>query len=144
MSDHLSDIKFGDAGTYQWGEPMLATDRKMCDVDTYVRDAAVSGIKVAPEYVNRMIPKDTDLNEVFTPRSDVSVYCLNVFPGSDDVKLYERIMQEVSSGDAFIDSIDKHPTENGFVILLVVDRTRMVFRKDSYNELFPPMEMKHE
>jgi hypothetical protein len=97
----------------------------------------VSGIRVDEEYRDRQIPQGTDLNTIFIPVPEVSVYCLNLSPGSEDIEVYQNILQEVASGDAILESQDKHPTENGFVVLLTINRARMVFRKKSYNEDFP-------
>lgn len=111
--------------------------RPLSDVDVYVRDGFVSGIRVGDDYRDRQIPRDTDLNTVFMPVPDVSVYCLSLYPGSPDISIYQQILQEVAKGDAILESQDKHPTDNGFVILMTVNRARMVFRKNSYNEDFP-------
>lgn len=111
--------------------------RPLSDVDVYVRDGFVAGVRVDDEYRDRQIPQDTDLSTIFTPVPDVSVYCLSLCPGSADIELYQSILQEVASGDAILESQDKHPTEHGFVVLLTVNRARMVFRKSSYNEDFP-------
>ena len=111
--------------------------RPLSDVDVYVRDGFVAGIRVDEDYRDRQIPQDTDLNNIFTPVPNVSVYCLNLSPGSKDIEVYQSILQEVASGDAILESQDKHPTNDGFVVLLTINRARMVFRKKSYNEDFP-------
>ena len=133
----LSDITFGSPDLVS--NPLLSPNaqRRYTDVDAYVRDGVYAGVKVAEDCRDRLIPKDTDLGDVFRPVSDVSVYCLDIYPQSPDIETYQQIMQEVYTGDAFIDSIDKHPTDKGFVILLVINRAKMVFRKDTYKELFP-------
>ena len=135
--NNIVDIPFGGMGIPNQLFDDIRTRRQFSDVDTYVRDGVYNGIKVSDECRDRLIPKDTDLGDVFTPVSDVSVYCLHVYPESPDILKYQEIMQSVYTGDAFIDSIDKHPTDKGFVVMLVVNRARMVFRKDTYNELFP-------
>ena len=120
-----------------WG----AAHKRLDDVDIYVRDGVVSGIKVDDVYRHRQIPKGSDFSEIFIPVNDVKVYCFDIYPGSDDINKYQEIMQDVYSGDAILESIDKHPSDKGFVVMLVINRARMVFRKESYNEDFPKMDI---
>ena len=117
--------------------------RRMDDVDIYVRDGIVSGIKVDEQFRNRQIPKDSDFSEIFIPISDVQVHCFDIHPGSPDIVKYQEILQDIYSGDVILESIDKHPSDKGFVVMVVVNRARMVFRKESYNEDFPKMDITH-
>lgn len=112
---------------------------KLSDVDIYVRDHRVSGVLVGDEFVDRQIPKNTDLSEIFVPKSDVEVFCLDIFPGSEDIKVYQQVLQDVASGNVILESQDKHPTDKGYIVLIVVNKARMVFRKESYKEDFPEM-----
>ena len=112
------------------------------DIDIYVRDGTVGGIKVDDRYIDRQIPADTDLSEVFKPVYDVQVYCLDIYPDSPDISKYREILQSVYTGDAILESVDKHPTDKGFVVMVTVNNARMVFRKESYEEDFPTMDIK--
>lgn len=117
--------------------------RQFDDIDSYVRDGVVGGIRVSEECLNRQIPRGTDLSEVFKPVYDVQVYCLNIYPGSEDIDKYQKILQSVYQGDATIESLDKHPTDKGFIVMVTVNNARMVFRKKSYEEDFPTMDVKN-
>ena len=117
--------------------------RRFDDVDSYVRDGMVSGIKVGDAYRNRQIPRDSDFSEIFTPSHDIIVHCFSIYPGSPDIQTYQDMLQEVYAGDAILESIDKHPSDKGFVVMAVINRARMVFRKESYNEDFPEMDITH-
>ena len=138
MND-MSEIPFGHASGMFMDNQGMATGRvtRLDDVDMYVRDGVVSGIKVDDRYKNRTIPRDADFSEIFVPRHDVNVYCLHIFPGSEDIKKYQEILQSVYAGDAILDSVDKHPSDKGFIVMLIVNNARMVFRKEAYEEDFP-------
>lgn len=121
-----------------WGAPRQGPR----DIDVYVRDGMVNGIKVDDKYLDRQIPADTDLSEVFKPVYDVQVYCLDIYPDSPDIQKYRDIMQSVYTGDAILESLDKHPSDKGFIVMITVNNARMVFRKESYEEDFPTMDIK--
>ena len=116
----------------------------LTDVDLYIRDNTYLGIKVADEFTNRMIPKDTDMSEVFKPLNRAKVYCFNIFPGSTDITEYQEVLQEIADGDAILESQDKHPTDKGFVVMLVVNYARMIFRKEDYREDYPKVKVPNE
>lgn len=139
----LEDIAFShDAvGT---GSVFPDTRNRLNDVDVYVRDGTYMGIKVDDAYTNRMIPKDANMSEIFIPRYQEQVHCFNIYPGSDDIDKYRKVLQDVADGDAILESQDKHPTDKGFVILLVVNYARMVFRKDDLNDDYPKIQVSNE
>lgn len=116
----------------------------LSDIDMYVRYGTYNGIKVDDDCKDRMIPKDTDLSQVFEQKNDITVYCLDIFPGSSDISTYQQLMQRVYAGDSIIESIDKHPTDKGFVILLVINDARMKFRVSEYNSIFPSIGVTNE
>lgn len=122
----------------------LTSQPRLEDVDLYVRDGTVGGIKVDDKYRDRQIPKDTNFSEVFRPVYDIKVYCLDIYPGSEDICIYQEILQSVYTGDAILESIDKHPSDKGFIVMITVNYARMVFRKESYEEAYPKMDVKHE
>lgn len=118
--------------------------RQYSDVDTYVRYGTYNGVKVTDTCKNRMIPKDTDLSQVFEQDNAISVYCFDIYPGSDDILKYQQIMQSVYEGDSFVESLDKHPTDKGFVVMLVINSARMKFRNDDYTNIFPSIGVANE
>lgn len=122
----------------------VQSSRQYSDVDTYVRYGTYNGVKVDDTCRDRMIPKDTDLSQVFDQHNDIAVYCLDIFPGSDDILKYQQLMQDVYEGNSFVESLDKHPTENGFVVMLVINTARMKFRNDDYNNIFPSIGVTNE
>lgn len=118
--------------------------RQFDDIDAYVRDGIVGGIKVSEDCRDRQIPRGTDLSEVFKPVYNVQVYCFNIYPGSEDIEKYQAVLQSVYQGDAILESLDKHPSDKGFIVMLTVNNARMVFRKKSYEEDFPTMDVNDE
>lgn len=139
----LDDISFSH-NTVGSGDIFPSTRNRLNDVDIYVRDGTYMGIKVADLYANRMIPKDADMSEIFTPAYNEQVYCFNIYPGSEDIDKYRDVLQSIADGDAILESQDKHPTDKGFVILLVVNYARMVFRKEAFNEDYPEIQVNNE
>ena len=130
----------GGMATGCWGDRVKQFD----DIDSYVRDGVIGGIKVSEEYRNRQIPRGTDLSEVFKPVYDVKVYCFHIYPGSEDIPNYQEILQSVYQGDTILESLDKHPSDKGFIVMLTVNNAKMVFRKKSYEEDFPTMDVNNE
>lgn len=139
----LDDIAFNH-DTVGTGSIFPDDRRRISDVDIYVRDGTYMGIKVDSRYTNRMIPKDADMSEIFSPVYNEQVYCFNIFPGSEDIDKYRDVLQSIADGYAILESQDKHPTDKGFVILLVVNYARMVFRKDELNEDYPKIQVTNE
>ena len=141
----LEDINFTQDGlsglTYDDPTPRRSP---LSDIDMYVRYGTYNGIKVEDNCRDRMIPKDTDLSQVFDQKNDISVYCLDIFPGSNDINKYQELLQSVYTGDSIIESIDKHPTDKGFVVMLVVNNARMRFRISEYNNIFPSIGVTNE
>ena len=121
-----------------------APTRYMDDIDIYVRDGVVGGIKVDDAFRDRQIPRGSDLSEIFKPVYDIKVYCFNIFPGSGDIDKYNEVLQSVYQGEAILESIDKHPSDNGFIVMLTVNNARMVFRKKAYEEDYPALDIQHE
>lgn len=146
MMEGPDSIFFGhhpqQSGADIWGNS--STRLMGSDVDIYVRNNTYMGIKVADDCINRMIPKDANLADVFTPVHKEYVYCFDIYPGSEDIQKYQDILQDVANGDAILESQDKHPTDKGFIIMLVVNYARMVFRKEEYKEDYPVIEVNNE
>jgi hypothetical protein len=140
----LEDISFGHNNTVGEGYLFPNSRGRSSDVDIYVRDGTYMGIKVDNNYVDRMIPKDANMSEIFTPVHNERVYCFNIYPDSPDIEKYREVLQDIADGDAILESQDKHPTDKGFVILLIVNYARMVFRKDSLDEDYPRMQVNNE
>lgn len=138
MIHDINSVEFTDVGKVST-DPFrdLAQPNRNAGIDSYVREGTYNGVMVADECKNRMIPKDTDLSTIFTPSNNVSVHCLEIYPGSRDIQTYADIMQAVHDGDSFLESVDKHPTDKGFVVMLVVNKLRMKFSNDKYKEIFP-------
>jgi hypothetical protein len=138
---NISDVlDNGGMATGNWCQQT----RQFDDIDSYVRDGTVGGIKVDAAYKDRQIPRGTDLSEVFKPVHEVQVYCFHIYPGSEDIEKYQKVLQTVYQGDAFLESSDKHPSDKGFIVMLIVNNARMVFRKESYEEDFPTMDVNNE
>lgn len=141
----LEDISFGHNNSTV-GEGYILPSRRgrSNDIELYVRDGTYMGIKVDDNYVDRLIPKDADMSEIFMPVHNEHVYCFSIYPDSPDIDKYRKVLQDIADGSAILESQDKHPTDKGFVILLVVNYARMVFRKDSLDEDYPKMQVNNE
>lgn len=121
-----------------------STSHKYDPIHEYTKNGTVNGIKVAPEYRDRLIRRAEDLNDIFVPQHDVRVVCLDIRPGSEDLNEYQKILQDSANGDVVIQMHDKTASNTGYIVLLVYDKVRMIFRRESDNSVYPPISAKKE
>lgn len=103
----------------------------------YVKYGTIDGIPVDDKCKNRAIPKETDLLEIFVPSHDVHAECFSISPGSEDIAKYQSILQESASGNAVVQVHERTFSKDGYMVLIVYDRIRMVFRKPDDDKTYP-------